>query len=71
MIEYSIEKLMSLLDPKQFFQINRKFILSLEAIQKIEPYFNSRLILTLNPSTKEEVIVSRERVGAFKEWLDA
>lgn len=57
------------LDPEQFFRINRKMIVSLESIVKIDSWFNSRLKLTLNPTSKEEVLVSRNRVADFKKWL--
>ncbi len=70
LIEYSLDNLSDMLDPNHFYRINRKFILAIDAIQKISSYFNSRLKLQLNPSVKEDVIVSRERVGDFKRWLD-
>ncbi len=58
------------LNPKNFFRINRKQIVHLEAIQKIENYFNNRVSLDLHPKHKEETIVSRDKVKAFKAWLD-
>lgn len=57
------------LNPKKFFRINRKMIVSLDSIAKIDTWFNSRLKLTLNPASKEEVLVSRNRVAGFKKWL--
>ena len=56
------------LDPEQFFQVNRNTIASIKAINKFSGYFNRRLILQLLPENNE-VIVSRERVQGFKEWL--
>ena len=58
------------LDPDFHFRINRKYIAKLSSINKINTYFNSRLKLELLPSPNDEVIVSRERVGNFKGWLD-
>jgi len=69
-IDATIEQLRESLEPTRFFQVNRKYILSIESIDKIEPYFNSRLILGILPKTGEDVIVSRDRVGDFKAWLD-
>lgn len=69
-IDYSLDQLEPLLPPDQFFRINRKFILQLPSIQKISAYFNGRLILELLPAIDADVIVSRDRVNAFKEWLD-
>lgn len=70
LIDKSMDKIESDLDPTQYFRINRKFIVPLESIQKIHPYFNSRLKLELGFKHECELIVSRDKVGAFKEWLD-
>lgn len=70
LIEYSLDQLSGNLDPKDFFRINRKFILHVDCISKIQSYFNSRLKLSLSPNHTEDVIVSRERVVDFKKWLD-
>jgi len=70
LIEYNLDQLSDLLDPKVFFRINRKFILHINCIKKINSYFNSRLKLELIPNCQTEVIVSRERVSDFKRWLD-
>lgn len=67
-IDHTLDHLMEELDPKAFFRINRQFIISINSIQEIHSYFNSRLLLTLNPATAAEVIVSRERVLKFKVW---
>ncbi|KAA1247874.1 LytTR family DNA-binding domain-containing protein [Aquimarina sp. RZ0] len=69
-IEYSIDQLVEILDPVQFFRINRKFMVSVNAVLEIHSYFNSRLLLKLNPKEDEQVIVSRERTSNFKKWLD-
>lgn len=67
-IDHTLDHLMDELDPKVFFRINRQFIININSVKEIHSYFNSRLLLTLAPATKEEVIVSRERVLNFKVW---
>lgn len=69
-LDYTLDQLEEVLDPNHFFRINRKFIIKLEAIQKISTWFNSRLKLELRPKVDGDVIVSRERVADFKQWLD-
>ncbi|MEM6965994.1 MAG: LytTR family DNA-binding domain-containing protein [Bacteroidota bacterium] len=69
-LDYTLDQLEDCLDPDAFFRINRKYITKLSAIKKINTYFNSRLKLQLLPAPNAEVIVSRERVGNFKNWLD-
>lgn len=68
-VENTITELSELLDPEQFFQVNRNTIAGIKAINKFSGYFNRRLILQLLPEN-HEVIVSRERVQGFKEWLN-
>jgi len=69
-IDYTLDQLENLLNPASFFRLNRKIIVNIDAIRKISTYFNSRLILDLNPKADFEVIVSRDRVSTFKKWLD-
>lgn len=69
-IEYSIEQLGNILNPIQFFRVNRKYMVSVKAVSEIHSYFNSRLLLKLKSKETENVIVSRERTTNFKKWLD-
>jgi DNA-binding LytR/AlgR family response regulator len=71
MIDFTLDQLEDMVDPVDYFRINRKIILQVDAIDKIHPYFNSRLKLELKPDTDLEVIVSRDRVSNFKKWLDS
>lgn len=70
-IDYSLDDVIQLIEPKQFFRINRKVIININAIQKISNYFNSRLKVVVPHLEDDDCIVSRERVGDFKAWLDA
>jgi len=69
-IDDKLDDLIELLEPNNFFRINRKYIIHLNSITKISSYFNSRLILQIKPKAKDDVIVARERVGNFKAWLN-
>ncbi|MEL6918218.1 MAG: LytTR family DNA-binding domain-containing protein [Bacteroidota bacterium] len=69
-VEYTVDQLEEILDPVQFFRINRKYMVSVKAVEEIHSYFNSRLLLKLVPTQDDQVIVSRERTTNFKRWLD-
>ena len=69
-VDYTLDQLDQLLDPDTFFRINRKVILHIDAIQKISSFFNSRLKVTSAFITNDDAVVSRERVGDFKQWLN-
>lgn len=69
LVESTLEILEQDLDPKDFYRISRKFIIPLKAIKEIVLYSNSRLKVILPSYIDEDVIVSREKVAHFKEWL--
>jgi two-component system LytT family response regulator len=69
-VDYSLDELTPMLDPAQFFRVNRQLIIHLDAAAEIHPYFKGRLKLILSPPLREEVIVSSERTPAFKAWLE-
>ncbi|MCC3160561.1 LytTR family DNA-binding domain-containing protein [Hymenobacter sp. 15J16-1T3B] len=70
-LDQTLEQLEKLLDPQQFFRLNRAYLVHHEAIQDIIHYTNSRLKTVLQPTAPEgDVLVSRERVNAFRQWLD-
>jgi len=68
-LDYNLDQLEQLIEPTQFFRINRKVIIRLDAIQKVASYFNSRLRIHALQLSEDDAIVSRERVGNFKEWF--
>ena len=69
-IDYTLDQLEQMIDAKLFFRINRKVLIHIDQVQKVNAYFNSRLKIT-NPFIEgDDGIVSRERVGEFKLWLD-
>ena len=70
LLDLSLEKLEKELDPEKFFKISRKFIVNLNAIKDIISYSNLRLEVKLDCFNKHQLIVSRERVKLFKEWLE-
>lgn len=70
LLDITLEQLETELDPKEFYRVSRKFIIPLKAIKEIQLYSNSRLKVILPTYKDDEVIVSREKVSDFKEWLD-
>jgi two-component system, LytTR family, response regulator len=63
----SLNALEERLDEKVFFRANRKHIVNLRLIEKIEPYFNGGLLLELKGGEKVEV--SRRQTVKFKEMM--
>lgn len=69
-VPHSVEELSEKLDPKLFFRVNRQFIVSSEAIQKVHNYFNFKLKVEISADPKLEIIVSRSKTTAFKLWMN-
>lgn len=69
-VDDSLEELTQQLNPKDFFRINRKYLVKIDSIANVHIYPKSHLKLELAPLPKEEVFVSIDKVTAFKKWLD-
>ena len=69
LIDSSLEVVEAELNPNDFFRISRKYIIPLQSVKEIQVYSNSRLKISLPTYKVDEVIVARERVSDFKEWL--
>lgn len=67
--DFNLDELETLLPPKQFFRINRQFIISIKSIAEMLTYSKSRVLVKLNPPSKLESLVSTERSSEFKSWL--
>ena len=58
------------LNPEKFFRLNRQYFIHIRALQRITPFFNSKLKVRLCHCLDEEILVSRERSVLFKKWLE-
>tara|TARA_R110002012_G_scaffold319389_2_gene539759 strand:+ start:142025 stop:142780 length:756 start_codon:yes stop_codon:yes gene_type:complete len=70
LLDTTLEQLDNELNPKMFFRISRKFYVNIQAIKDMVSYTNSRLEIKLNNFNEQEVIVARERVKDFKNWIE-
>jgi DNA-binding LytR/AlgR family response regulator len=68
-MNYSLDALLHMLDPKLFFRINRQCIVSMSAVKNAIQYSAGKIKLELVPSPREEVFVSGDRMSDFKDWL--
>jgi two-component system, LytTR family, response regulator len=69
-LDYKMEELEEMLDPRQFFRVNRTFIVNISSISDVLVYSNSRLKITPSVPVQDEIIVSREKVNSFKDWFN-
>lgn len=69
-ISETLDELEGILNPFDFFRINRQYIVNFEVIHKVHPHFNDRLKIEFNPSPEEDIYISNRRATPFKEWMD-
>ena len=69
-IDYSLEQIERLTDPKQFFRISRKYVANIAAITDIISYTSNRLKLKIACSDDDDILVSRSKLAEFRRWLE-
>lgn len=69
-LDYSLDQLQKITDPGMFFRINRNYIVNLNAIDDMVSYSTNRLKLKLKRGNEQDLIVSRDKVSEFKQWMD-
>ena len=68
-LSQTLDELAECLNPISFFRANRQYLISKSAIKDIDLWFNNRLAINLRIATPERILVSKARVGEFKEWF--
>ena len=69
-IDYSLDKLENIINPTDFFRINRQFIVNISSIENMYSLSKSRIKIELKPKPDNEVIVSFSRMSDFRKWLN-
>ena len=69
-VNYSLEQIQNLLPEKQFFRLNRQYLINFNAVKEVEHYFARKLLVNPVLPMKDKLIVSKERVTEFLGWLD-
>ena len=67
-VDFTLESLEEQLDPDIFYRANRQLIVNINALKKIENYFDGKLKVRLNPPFDGELVVSRLKAISFKDW---
>lgn len=69
-VDLPLDKLTEQLNPDEFFRANRQILLCINAIKRIEPYFNGKILVEVKPSYKDKITISKEKISLFKLWLN-
>jgi len=69
-VNQSLDQIQSLVSEKQFFRLNRQYLISFNLIKEVEHYFARKLLVSPAIPMKEKLLVPREKVSEFLRWLD-
>ena len=70
-LNMTLEEVESQLDPQRFMRVNRQYIISAAAVQKLSTYFLGKMRIHMTAAPDEEIIVSKDKVATVKRWLDS
>ena len=69
-LNYSLDHIQNLLTQKQFFRLNRQYLINFQAVKEVEYYFARKLLVNLIVHVDDKLLVPREKVSSFLEWLE-
>ena len=69
-LNYSLDHIQNLLTEKQFFRLNRQYLINFQAVKEVEYYFARKLLVHLTVHIEDKLLVPREKVSSFLDWLE-
>ena len=69
-VNYSLEQIQNLLTDKQFFRLNRQYLINFCAVKEVEHYFARKLFVRLAVPVPDDLLVSKEKACCFLQWLE-
>ena len=69
-LNQSLDQLVAVLSPVQFFRVNRQYLVNFKAIKEIEHYFMRKLYVKLTIPTPEKLLINKEKAPVFLNWME-
>ncbi|MFN0254776.1 LytR/AlgR family response regulator transcription factor [Pedobacter ureilyticus] len=69
-LNQSLEQVAAQVSQKQFFRVNRQYLVNFSAIKEIEHYFLRKLYVKLLIDTPEKLLINKEKSAAFLSWME-
>ena len=69
-VNYSLEQIRNLVTNKQFFRVNRQYLINFSAVKEVEHYFARKLLVNLIVPAAEKLLVPKEKASVFLQWLE-
>jgi len=69
-VNYSLKQLESLVTEKQFYRLNKQYLINFDAVKEVEHYFARKLLVKLTVDAPDQLLVAKEKARAFLGWLE-
>lgn len=69
-VNYSLDHIQEMISDKQFYRLNRQYLLNFDSVKEVEHYFARKLLVNPVVSFAEKLIVSKEKARHFLDWLE-
>ncbi|NLR68707.1 response regulator transcription factor [Chitinophaga varians] len=69
-ITQSLDQVQQQLSAKQFYRLNRQYLINFTAIREVEHYFARKLLVNLHVNTPEKLLIGKEKTAVFLRWLE-
>ena len=69
-LNQSLDQITALVSSKQFFRVNRQYLVNFKAIKEIEHYFLRKLFVKLVIETPDKLLINKEKTPAFLSWME-
>lgn len=69
-LSQSLDQITNLVSSKQFFRVNRQYLVNFKAIKEIEHYFLRKLYVKLVIETPDKLLINKEKSNNFLSWME-
>jgi two-component system response regulator LytT len=69
-VQYSLRQIQDLVTERQFFRLNKQYLINFDAVKEVEHYFARKLLVKLTIDAPEKLLVAKEKARSFLEWLE-
>ncbi|MEH6307702.1 LytTR family DNA-binding domain-containing protein [Olivibacter sp. CPCC 100613] len=69
-INQSLDQVQQQLSPRQFYRLNRQYLINFSAIKEVEHYFARKLFVRLLVATPDKLLIGKEKTTNFLHWLE-
>jgi two-component system, LytTR family, response regulator LytT len=66
----SIDQVQNQLSAKQFYRLNRQYLVNFSAIKEVEHYYGRKLLVKLMVPNPDDLLLGKEKTTAFLQWLE-